>query len=106
MLKQINGRHDDYLVFATGERCEPRRVRLLLQPFGDEIEHYKIEQHKIGYVVVKLVPARSDDHSQLRDRVAYSYASRFGELLTADVRIVDEIPPDPSGKRRSVVCCL
>lgn len=104
MLKRINGRQDDYIILTTGERHEPRRIRLPLQELGDEIEQFKVEQDRIGHVIVKVKPARPDDHTRLRERVVNAYADRFGKLLTTDVVVVDEIPFDQSGKRRSVVC--
>jgi phenylacetate-CoA ligase len=63
---------------------------------------FRTHQHAIDHVSVSLVVDDDFDSASL-DIIRRRYHDLFGSAVQVDVCVVDEIPPDPSGKRRHVV---
>ncbi|RMF74032.1 MAG: glycosyltransferase, partial [Planctomycetota bacterium] len=63
---------------------------------------YRTIQHDVNVFEVLLETDERFD-SQAVQRIRRRYARVFGEDVRVDVRVVDRIAPDPSGKRRYVI---
>jgi phenylacetate-CoA ligase len=100
VLKSIEGRNDDFLKTRSG-RKPPMMARLAL--YQPPVKGYRIVQESIGKMRVELKGEEIDEETR---------ATIYGKLrevmedpdLAVDFVDVDEIEPDPSGKRRVVIC--
>lgn len=101
LLERIEGRTDDFLVCASGRVFSPPRVvgQFRLLP---GVSQFKAVQEKAGEVTIQVVPKQGYSGG-LEKKVREVMAGLFGNELAVKVTILDRMPPDPSGKLRSVV---
>jgi phenylacetate-CoA ligase len=75
---------------------------IIVTPDGQQIVASQIVQDRIDHLLVKLVPATEFTADQERALVS-SLQQRLGEGIEIEVRMVDEIPREQSGKFRWVI---
>ncbi|MCZ2845665.1 MAG: hypothetical protein O2U61_04100 [Candidatus Bathyarchaeota archaeon] len=100
-MRIILGRSDDFIALPSGKLLSPRFFSaIILQVVG--IDQWKVIQDDSGCLNILVVPSEdflTKTVSQLKDRIV----KNAGEEIQIHVRIVDEIPFEPSGKLRAVV---
>jgi phenylacetate-CoA ligase len=101
LLAVVQGRVTDLVVLPDGRQCTPQGIFARMNNLADTVRHYQLRQAASGDFEFLIVPARnlSDlDREQIIDAVKSTLGNANIEL-----RLVDVIPPDPSGKRRLFV---
>ncbi len=104
LLSAISGRADDLIVLADGRRRTAQDALVRIDRFGGAIRHYQFRQVGIDRFELLIVPS-----SRFGDGDAGGAARAAGSALEGaeiEVRIVDAIPQDRSGKRRAFVSLL
>jgi len=100
LLEILEGRCNDFISLPNGGVLPTRFSRFLRDLKG--MMQYRIVQEKIDELIVYLV-LEANPPSGLVERVKKEIKAWVGEAMTIRVEIVAEIPPDPSGKLRSVI---
>jgi len=100
MLATLEGRRDDFLMTPAGRIPPMMALVAVAQP---EVKGYRIVQEAMNRLVVDLKGDTIDDGTRA------TIAGRLGEVLKnpdleVEFRMVSDIRPEPSGKRRVVIC--
>ncbi|HZA67428.1 MAG TPA: hypothetical protein VE592_10790, partial [Geminicoccaceae bacterium] len=99
LVRPTLGRSVDYLVLADGAMIPPYALTCAIEHFQG-MRQYQIVQTALDRVEVRVVPLVDFDDST---RLGIQQSLRpVLHGLTAEVRVVDEIPPEASGKYRIV----
>jgi phenylacetate-CoA ligase len=104
MLAVIEGRSNDLLTLPDGRRCMSAGVLIPLTPFADEIQHYQLRQLAISHFELLIVPS-SRFANVGPEPILNAIRPQLGEV-TLDLRLVDAIKADRSGKQRAFVSDL
>jgi phenylacetate-CoA ligase len=101
LMKEIHGRSTDFLVARNGTVMHGLSLIYIVRDLPG-VRQFKIEQESLDLTRIFLVTdaAFSADCLPGIERGA---KARLGEDVTVDIRLVDEIPPEKSGKYRYVV---
>ena len=102
-IVEIEGRSDDCLVMADGTRIPPLRVNFVDFTGHTQADAYQIRQERPGHIDVLLVPTESFEMESCRNRIRRDIDEFISPHLTFEIKLVNDIPRDPSGKLRSVV---
>lgn len=99
LMKHIEGRADDFIRLPDGRLVSPRRVSTVVwnAMHGDQ---YRIIQKKLDLVIVELRNKDLPDKTDLR--VSEGLREVLGTDVQVQIRFVDQIPSDKSGKIRRV----
>lgn len=101
LLKEVQGRSTDFVIAADGTVMHGLALIYVLRELPG-IASFKIIQHTRNALEVQVVPtAEFSDATEAVIREGLG--KRLGVSVTIDVRRVDEIPPEKSGKFRYVV---
>lgn len=100
LLREIHGRADDLLLGLDGARV-PGQVVVLEVRDVPGIRAFKIVQELRDLVRVSLVTAPEFPDTAERS-IARGLRTHLGEAIRVEFEYLSEIPPDPSGKHRSV----
>lgn len=101
LLSLPAGRSHDWLVLPGGRRVHPFAVLEEIEP-EPGVWQMQITQDSPTLVRVALVSSK-DDRGDLCDRISARLTRLLGDATAVDVRIVDALPRDASGKIRAVV---
>lgn len=104
VLSTISGRADDLIVLADGRRRTAQDALVRIDRFGGAIRHYQFRQVEIDRFELLIVPS-----ARFADVGAECIVRAAGSVLEGaeiEVRLVDAIPQDRSGKRRAFVSLL
>ena len=104
LLTVIEGRVNDLIVLADGRRCTPQGIFARMNRLADAIRHYQLRQTGIGRFEMLVVPTIRFENGG-RGEVLNAIGSTLGDSKI-ELRLVDRIPPDASGKRRIFVSQL
>lgn len=101
LLRLVGGRVSGLLALPDGRLCHGAISSYMVR---DEpgIVQFRTHQRRLDWIEVLLV-ADGRFRKESLARIAARYRRVFGPAVHVDVRVVDRIPPDPSGKRRHVV---
>ena len=101
VIAEVTGRQTDFVVAADGRVMHALAVIYVLRAVPG-IAQFKCVQHAIDRMEVMIVP---DAHwnDAAHHAVVAGLRARLGDTLRVDVRMLDEIPPEASGKHRYVV---
>jgi len=114
LIKNIQGRINDYLVLPSGRKISwlylirVLRVVLYNKIYKENlftISQYQIIQDRKDRIIVKLVKGR-EFNPEMLEQIRRSLESEFdklGEHLEVVTQIVDEIPMERTGKRRLLI---
>ena len=101
LLKSIEGRTDDMFVTSGG--------KLYTTPGLDEnmvfipgISHYRIIQENLRCITVQIAPDKNFSEETIK-QIKEQLLQLMGTDFDIEVEVVDKIPPDPSGKLRSII---
>jgi phenylacetate-CoA ligase len=101
VIAEVTGRQTDFVVAADGRVMHALAVIYVLRAVPG-IAQFKCIQDALDRMEVQIVPdSRWNDTA--RYAVEAGLRARLGEALNVDVRMLDEIPPEASGKHRYVV---
>ncbi len=101
VIAEVSGRQTDFVVAANGRMMHALAVIYVLRAVAG-IARFKCIQHTPLHMEVRVVPAAGWGEAG-RLAVIDGLRARLGEALTVDLRVVDDIPPEASGKHRYVV---
>ena len=101
VIEEVSGRSTDFVVRPDGTIMHALAVIYVLRAL-EGVAQFKLVQHALREVEVLIVPTEqwSDD---VRSRLLGGLAARLGDDVHVDVRLVDSIPAEASGKYRYVV---
>lgn len=101
VIAEVTGRQTDFVVAADGRVMHALAVIYVLRAVPG-IAQFKCIQQALDRMEVQIVPD-SDWNGAARDAVVAGLRARLGDALQVDLRMLDEIPPEASGKHRYVV---
>ena len=101
LLKDLQGRTTDFVVSADGTVMHGLALIYVIRDLAG-IRSFKVTQHTRTHTEVLLVPegALPDD---VAARIVAGFKQRLGAGVTVDVRVVDQIAPEKSGKYRYII---
>ncbi|MCD6328388.1 phenylacetate--CoA ligase family protein [bacterium] len=105
-IAEVEGRSDDCIVMSDGRLIPPLRVNFVDFTGHTQAEAYQIRQIRPGHIEILLVPTASFEMSSCLSRIRRDIDMYLSPDLAFDIKLVDSIPRDPSGKLRSVVSLL
>jgi len=101
VLDAVVGRQTDFIVAADGRIMHALAVIYVLRAVPG-VGQFKLIQHAVDRIEVQVVPdARWNDAA--REAVVRGLRARLGTTLAVDLRLLDAIAPEASGKHRYVV---
>lgn len=101
-LADVATKAEDVVLTPDGRFISPSVLTHPFKPF-DQILKSQIVQDAVDHLEVKIVPSTefTDVH---RAQLVAGLRARVGEAMHIETRLVDEIPPEASGKFRWVIC--
>ncbi len=103
-LRLVGGKVTGFIALPGGRLCHGAVTSHILR--GEPgIVAFKTYQRALDEFEVLLATGPGFDSATCA-RIRERYRRLFGAQVTVDVRLVDEIPPDPSGKHRYVVSAV
>ncbi|MBU0616759.1 MAG: AMP-binding protein [Planctomycetes bacterium] len=101
LMRIVGGRTSGFVLLSDGRLCHGAVSSTVLRD-EPSIVQFKTFQREVDHFEVLLVVNERFDYGAIK-RVQQRYRALFGPQVRATCRVVDQIPPDPSGKRRHVV---
>jgi phenylacetate-CoA ligase len=101
VIAEVTGRQTDFVVAADGRVMHALAVIYVLRAVPG-IAQFKCIQHALDRMEVQIVP-EANWNEAARDAVVAGLCARLGDALQVDLRMLDEIAPEASGKHRYVV---
>ena len=101
VIAEVSGRQTDFVVAADGRVMHALAVIYVLRAVPG-IAQFKCIQHALDRMEVQIVPDANWSDTA-RHAVVAGLQARLGEALKVELRLLDEIPPEASGKHRDVV---
>lgn len=101
LLKSIEGRADDFFVSANGTLHSPSVIVNQIKLISG-ISQFRIIQQSERIVTAQVVPNK-DFSWETSKKIKETMRKIMGNDLNIKVQIFDVIPPDPSGKIRSLI---
>jgi phenylacetate-CoA ligase len=103
VIGSIAGRSDGFIVAADGKIFSALEISLLLKPIRD-INQFRILQKERHKIIVEWVPR--DSNSQTQAQIKQILENRLGRNMEILLQRVNHIPPERSGKIRTVISHL
>jgi len=101
VLDAVVGRQTDFIVAADGRIMHALAVIYVLRAIPG-VEQFKLIQHAVDQVEVQVVPDTRWNEAA-RAAVTEGLRARLGSALAIDLKLLDSIAPEASGKHRYVV---
>lgn len=101
LLEELQGRTTDFVVAADGTVMHGLALIYVVRDLAG-VRAFKVTQHSLVHTEVALVTDDGFDPASLGTIVS-GFRARLGSRVQVDVRRVDTIPPEKSGKYRYVV---
>lgn len=102
LLDLAHGRVSDWIALENGRRVHAIEVRLCAKE-DPEVWQFRIVQPTQTQVEVHVVPIGGADRESLRGRISERLSPKLGAGMEVEVRFVDHLPQDETGKRQEVV---
>lgn len=102
LLWRIEGRTDDEIVLSSGAIVSPFELLCRLEGIPGILQ-FRVIQEKINSFVIQLNREPNAAPRTLMGRVRKELGGVLGDRCGIEIKIVDEISRDPSGKIRSVI---
>jgi phenylacetate-CoA ligase len=101
VLDTVVGRQTDFIVAADGRIMHALAVIYVLRAIPG-VGHFKLIQHTVDQMEVQVVPdARWNQAAS--EAIIQGLRTRLGHALNIDLKLLDAIGPEASGKHRYVV---
>ena len=101
VISEVLGRMTDFIVRSDGMIMHALAVIYVLRAV-EGVAEFKIVQHTVHDIEVLVVP-NADWKETARASIEHGLQKRLGDDIRLDIRLVDVIPPESSGKYRYVV---
>lgn len=101
LLKEIQGRSTDFVVAADGTVMHGLALVYVVRDLPG-VESFKVVQHSLEHTSVQLVAGGAFNRAAIDDIVA-GFKRRLGAQVRVDVKLVQQIAPEKSGKYRYIV---
>jgi phenylacetate-CoA ligase len=101
LIKEIQGRTTDFVVAQDGTVMHGLALIYVVRDLPG-VAKFKIVQESVDHTKVLLVAGPSFDRD-VTERIRAGMARRLGSGVRIDVEVVEDIPPERSGKFRYVV---
>jgi phenylacetate-CoA ligase len=101
VIEEVIGRCTDFIVLGDGTIMHALAVIYVLRAVKG-VGEFKIVQHATDHVEVLIVPGHGWT-DQGRARITQGLQARLGENVGVEIRVVEAIPAESSGKHRYVV---
>lgn len=101
LLEAINGRSDAFIVLPSGDRLSPMYFFSIMRSIKN-IDRWKVVQKNIEHITVLVIPS-SGFSSENVQRIKSRIRENISEKVHIEVKVVDEIPMEKSGKIRAVL---
>jgi phenylacetate-CoA ligase len=101
VIAEVSGRQTDFVVAADGRVMHALAVIYVLRAVPG-IAQFKCVQHAVDRMEVQIV-ADAGWNEAAREAVVTGLHARLGDALKVEVRMLDAIAPETSGKHRYVV---
>jgi len=101
VIAEVTGRQTDFVVAADGRVMHALAVIYVLRAVPGIVQ-FKCIQHALDRMEVQIVPDAGWNEAA-RNAVVAGLHARLGEALKVELHMLDEIPPEVSGKHRYVV---
>lgn len=101
VIGEIIGRNTDFVVRPDGTIMHALAVIYVLREL-DGVAEFKFVQHEINRVEVLVVPSPLW-RCEVVEQIIHGIQYRLGQDVRIDIRVMDHIPPEASGKHRYVV---
>jgi len=101
VIADVTGRQTDFVVAADGRVMHALAVIYVLRAVPG-IAQFKCVQHALDRMEVQIVP-NANWNDAAWNAVVVGLQARLGETLQVELRLLDAIPPEASGKYRYVV---
>ncbi|KAI5916659.1 phenylacetate--CoA ligase family protein [Thauera sp. 2A1] len=101
VIAEVSGRQTDFVVARDGRVMHALAVIYVLRA-APGVAQFKCIQHAIDRMEVQVVPGPGWSDAS-RSTIEAGLQARLGASLRIDLRLMDEIPPEASGKHRYVV---
>lgn len=103
MIREIRGRRLDYLLRADGARINAGNVSNLLKYMPNNVIRAQFRQQKLGELLILLELADGVLDEKGRREILEECRHTMGSDTAVQIRIVQEIPREASGKFRMIV---
>lgn len=99
MMKSVEGRSDDFILLPSGRTISPIALALVMK-HSDGIIEYQFVQETLHKMSLYLVPS-----GEIKDieKLEMSINNILGNDITIDIKIIDKLERNKSGKIRSVI---
>ena len=101
VIDEIMGRTTDFIVRSDGTIMHALGVIYVLRA-AEGVEEFKFIQHELDNIEVLVIPNRMWSEAS-RSEILRGLHSRLGDDVNIELRMVDTIAPESSGKHRYVV---
>jgi phenylacetate-CoA ligase len=101
VIAEVTGRKTDFVVAPDGRVMHALAVIYVLRAIPG-IAQFKCVQRAVDRIEVQIVPATAWN-PQAGQAVVAGLRGRLGDEVRVELRLLDEIPPEASGKHRYVV---
>lgn len=101
LLREVRGRTSDFIVARDGTVMHGLALIYIIRDLPG-VRQFKIVQESLDLTRILLVTDDRFDAGRLTG-IERDAKARLGEEVTVEVRLVDDIPPEKSGKYRYVV---
>ncbi len=101
VIAEVSGRQTDFVLAADGRVMHALAVIYILRATPG-VAQFKCVQHALDRMEVQVVPD-AQWSSEAGAVIVAGLQARLGEGLKVELRLLDEIPPEASGKHRYVV---
>jgi len=101
-LREIQGRSTDFVVAADGTVMHGLALIYILRDLPG-VQGFKIVQHTLDRTEVQIVAGPGFDRAGRTPEIVAGFRRRLGQAVSIDLRFVDAIPAEKSGKFRYVV---
>ena len=101
LMRIEGGRTTGFVVLSDGRLCHGAISSTVLRDEPGIVQFRTVQKTVDRFEVFLVVDERFDPRAT--ERIRHRYRSLFGSRVQVQTRIVEQIPPDPSGKRRHVI---
>lgn len=105
LIKSIEGRCDDFIKLSDNKSISPRIVVPIIESVPG-VSEFQLVQEKVGEIVVYIVKMKECRDTLIIGGINKKFKKIFGNNISVDTEIVENISRERSGKLRSVISRL
>ncbi len=101
LIKSIEGRSDDYLILPSGKVISPRNINVI-EGIPGIIQYRTIQERKDRFVVL-IIPDKDfslETEKKIKEKINLGC---LGENINIEIRLVEEIPRERTGKLKTII---